>query len=63
MIELSPDCVHMKDDDDEQTPLHWACSEGHTEIASTLISVHGAKLDAEYVPLKWDSHILFIHTL
>ena len=46
MIELSPDCAHMKDDD-EQTPLHWACSEGHTEIASTLIRDHGAELEDE----------------
>ncbi len=45
MIERSPDCVHVKDKH-SHTPLHWACSEGHTELASTLISDHGANLDA-----------------
>ena len=44
MIELSPDCVNLKDDR-KNTPLHWACSEGHTEVASTLIRDHGARLD------------------
>jgi ankyrin repeat protein len=44
MIELSPGCVHLKDDR-KNTPLHWVCSEGHTEIATTLIREHGAKLD------------------
>ena len=46
MIELSPDCVHLKDNL-SNTPLHWACTEGHPEVASTLICDHGAKLDAE----------------
>ena len=44
MIELSPDCVQLNDNR-KNPPLHWACSEGHTEIASTLIREHGAKLN------------------
>ena len=47
MVELNPDCVNLLDDDEECTPLHWACSEGHAEVASALIRDHGAKLDAK----------------
>ena len=45
MIELSPECVDLEDGY-ANTPLHWACSEGHTEVASALICDHGANLDA-----------------
>ena len=43
-------------DEDEDTPLHWACMEGHAEVAAALMD-RGADIHArdryQYTPLHW----------
>src|SRR6266853_1328608 len=45
VIERSQD-VHARSVDDKSTPLHWACGEGHMDVACVLIE-HGANAIAQ----------------